>query len=374
MSHFCLLSDPDNYVATDWDLLADDPGRQHWLNHFEEHFVQTLDHAHTWYGRSAAGKIEAAGKRFADAIARLRDDPRCLPGGRLDIIQLDRLRSEVLGEHGLDDPFQNVKARENAAAMEMYPRVVHDLHVMGAEEKWLYLIECVFAGNIFDLGAMETMDLADGSVEFLELAERVKPRPWLIDDYDQLAELLVPAPPTPWTKAIVFIDNAGSDFVLGVMPLARELALGGTQIVLAANEHPALNDMTIDETIDLVEELAGLDRDLAALIEGGMFEVVSTGSNIPLIDLSDVSDELNEAAADADLVLIEGMGRAVESNLDVPFTVDALRLAILKDAVVAKRIGGELYDCVCKYTPVADAPAVDEPAADAPVVDAPADA
>jgi type II pantothenate kinase len=353
MSHFCLLRDPDNYVAIDWDLLTDEQGRQHWLNHFEKHFPHTLEHARQWYGRSAVARIEAAAKEFKEAIARLREAPGSLPSGRLDIIELDRLRGEVLHRHALDDPFQHVKARENAAAMEIYPKVVHDLHVMGAEEKWLHLVECVFAGNIFDLGAMETMHMADDPVEFIKLAEKAKPRPWLVDDYDRLAELLIPAPPTPWTKAVVFADNAGSDFILGLMPLVRELALGGTQIVLAANEAPALNDITVDEAIDLVEQLAGMDRDLAALIEGGMVEAVSTGTNIPLIDLSEVSDELNGAAADADFVLIEGMGRAVESNLDAAFTVDTLRLAILKDEAVARRIGGELYDCICKYTPVA---------------------
>jgi type II pantothenate kinase len=84
-----------------------------------------------------------------------------------------------------------------------------------------------------------------------------------------------------------------------------------------------------------------------------MLEVVSTGSDIPLIDLSDVSDELNEAAADGDLVIIEGMGRAVESNFDAAFTVDAVRLAVLKDPHVAAGLGGVPMDPICKYTPVA---------------------
>jgi len=352
MGCFCLLRDPENYVVIDWDLLIDEPGRRYWLDHFERHFTHTLEHARVVYGRSAASRIEAADKELNEAIARLRADPASLPSGRLNIIELDRLRGDVLNRHGLGDPFQHVKARENASAMEMYPKVVHDLHVMSAEQKWLHLVECVFAGNIFDLGALETIDLADESVGFIELAERTKPRPWLLDDYDRLAADLIGSPPTPWSKAVVFVDNAGSDFVLGLMPLARELALGGTQIVLAANEAPALNDMTIDETIDVVEALAARDPDLAALIEGGMLEVVSSGNAIPLIDLSDVSDELNEAAADADLVLLEGMGRAVESNFETPFTVDALRLAILKDQAVAERLGGGLYDCICKYTPV----------------------
>lgn len=353
MSHFCLLSDPDNYLAIDWDLLTDEPARVHWLDHFEKHFRKTLEHATAHYGRPAAREIEAAGQEFQEAIDKLRADPASLPGGKLDIIALDRLRGQTLRKHEIEDPFAAVKVRENEAAMEMYPQTVHDLHVMDDDQKWLHLIECAFAGNIFDLGAMETMHLADEGESFIQLAERVKPRPWLVDDFDPLLAQLKTAPPMPWTRAIVFVDNAGSDFILGVMPLVRELALAGTQIVLAANERPALNDITADEVVEVVQRLAAVDNDLAALITGQMFEVVSTGSGIPLIDLSEVSDELNAAAADADCVILEGMGRAVESNLDAKFTVDCIRLAVVKDSFVAARVGGGLYDCVCKYTPVA---------------------
>ena len=45
------------------------------------------------------------------------------------------------------------------------------------------------------------------------------------------------------------------------------------------------------------------------------------------------------------------MGRGVESNFDASFTVDALRLALLKDEHVAAGIGAALFDCICKYVP-----------------------
>jgi len=76
---------------------------------------------------------------------------------------------------------------------------------------------------------------------------------------------------------------------------------------------------------------------------------VSSGTGEPLIDLLGVSPELNRVAADADLVILEGMGRGVESNIDAQFTCDALNLAMLKDAKVAGRIGGKLYDVVCQF-------------------------
>ena len=350
MSHFSLLKDPQTYVAHDWDLAADASLREYWLDLFATHFTMTLNSATHRYGRSAGRRIEAAGKKFAADLEKLRQAPTSLPSGRLDIMELCRLREQVLRTHDLGDPFEHIKNRENAASMELYGDVVRELHSQVGDEKWLHLIEGVFAGNMFDLGSPATSHMAHESPDFLATLDNIAPRPWLVDDFDQLAKDLPHAPPPKWTRAVVLIDNAGSDFILGVMPLVRELALEGTQIVLAANELPSLNDLTADETITLVEQLAANDRDLAALIEGQMFEVVSTGNDLPLIDLSEVSDELNEAAADADLLILEGMGRAIESNFDAAFTVDCIHLAILKDPHVAARLGGEVFDCVCRYT------------------------
>lgn len=354
MAPFCLLKDPDRYVAQDWNLTEDAEARDYWLDLFRDHFEIALGHAMDRYGPPAQRRIEPAREEFSALIDRLREDPAALGNGEpLTVLALCRQRERVLRGHGMGDPFGHIKDRENESAAELYPQIVRELHAMEDWDKWLHLVECVFAGNLFDLGSSPTMHLAHKPVDFLATVEDTRPRPWKVDDFDRLWEDLQDAPPTKWARAVVFVDNAGSDFILGVMPLVRELALGGTQIVLAANEQPSLNDVTADETVEIVQHLSTLDRDLAALIEGQMFEVVSTGNDIPLIDLGEVSDELNEAAADADLVILEGMGRAVESNFTSEFKVDALRLALLKDPKVAERIGAELYDCVCKYTPAA---------------------
>jgi len=351
MSQFRLLSDPERYVAHRWDLAADESARARWLEHFLAHFEMTLGHAAAQYGRKANRQIAAAREQFNAAIQQLRQSPLSLPAGRLDILELCRLRDGTLRRNGLHDPFAHIKARENASAAKLYPRVVRALRAQENSDKWLRLVKSVFAGNVFDLGSAATMHLATEPTNFLETVEGIRPRPWLVDDYDRLEQDLLKAPPAKWSKAMILVDNAGSDFILGVMPLARELALAGTRIVLAANELPSLNDITADETAATIGQLAALDDDLAALIAADMFEVVSTGNASPLIDLAEVSDELNEAAADAELLVLEGMGRAVESNFDAGFKVDTLHLALLKDEAVAQRVGGELYDCVCKYAP-----------------------
>lgn len=354
MSHFCLLSDPGNYISHDYRVHENADATKYWLDLFENHFESTLKLAGERYGKSVAEQINIARQDFAGQIAALRKNPTSLPSGKLDVIELCNVREACLRKHALHDPFGHVKQRENKSAAALYPQVVRKLHAMNNADKWLHLIECVFAGNLFDLGSECTFHLADNPTDFLAHVEQVKPRPWLVDDYDRLAEDVIGVMPSKWSRAVIFIDNAGSDFILGVMPLARELALAGTQIVIAANELPTLNDITADEAVMVLGALSTDDVDLAALIEAGMFEVVSTGNDIPLIDLSDVSDELNEAAADADLVILEGMGRSVESNFDTTFSVDCLNLAMLKDPYVASRVGGGLFDCICKYTPVDD--------------------
>ena len=351
MSHFCLLRNVDTYTADPHSLLEDEQARIYWLDLFEDHFQATLDHAVAAYGRSAGKHIEGARQDFAQQMALLRSRPDALDG-ELSVLALCRMRERFLKAHRLSDPFSYIKRRENESSVKLYRDVARRLHLLDPADRWLHLIEAVFAGNIFDLGSPATMNAAYESPDFLAAVEDTKPRPWLVDDFDRLLEDLLITVPAKWGKAVIFVDNAGCDFVLGLMPLARELALEGVQVVLAANEHPSLNDITADETVDMVEQLATIDADLPALIEAGMFEVVSTGTDLPLIDLSDVSDELNAAAEDADLVILEGMGRAVESNLDAQFKVDTLHLALLKNPNVAARLGGEVYDCVCKYKPI----------------------
>ena len=43
-----------------------------------------------------------------------------------------------------------------------------------------------------------------------------------------------------------------------------------------------------------------------------------------------MSSELAAAAADADLVVFEGMGRGIETNLRAWFAVDSLKLGMIK--------------------------------------------
>ena len=263
---------------------------------------------------------------------------------RVTILTLDTWRDRILRNHGFIDAFIDLKNRENAVALPLLPKVCKQIDRLDEAEQLRAVIEGVFAGNIFDMGAEATAKAyLTGGPDFFAIRQTLAPRPWLVDDYDALAARMLSGP--RHKKAVFFIDNAGSDFLLGAVPMMRWLARRGTHVVLAANERPTLNDMTIHDIAAWWPKVLEAEPSLRDV----PIEPVSTGTGEPLIDLSGVSDELNTAAADADLVILEGMGRGVESNLDASFTCDAINLAMIKDRMIAKRNGGKLYDVVCRF-------------------------
>lgn len=52
-----------------------------------------------------------------------------------------------------------------------------------------------------------------------------------------------------------------------------------------------------------------------------------------------------------DLVVIEGMGRALHTNLLAKFKCDCLKLAVIKNRWLAQRLGGDIFSVLCKFEP-----------------------
>lgn len=50
-----------------------------------------------------------------------------------------------------------------------------------------------------------------------------------------------------------------------------------------------------------------------------------------------------------DLVVIEGMGRAVHTNLYARFCVSCLKIAVIKNSWLAFRLGGDLFSVIFQY-------------------------
>jgi uncharacterized protein with ATP-grasp and redox domains len=109
-----------------------------------------------------------------------------------------------------------------------------------------------------------------------------------------------------WKKAVIFVDNSGADIILGILPFARELLRRGTQVVLAANDLPSINDVTYHELLEIIAKLKDKNGKLVGVDTSNLLIAIS-GNDLPVIDLARVSQELAYLANDADLVILEGM-------------------------------------------------------------------
>jgi damage-control phosphatase, subfamily II, stand-alone protein len=346
-----LIADPARYRPCIQNLLTDGLDvREYWLKLFEAH-LETLGGLPLAGGRRLRDQPEW--DRFAhgylDGLAELRRDPR--RRGKLNVLELTTFREEQFEAHGFLDPFVELKRRENDLALGLFARVLRDIDACQANRRTERLIRGVIAGNLFDMGSKAAVDaFGEGSFDFLAARDNVHPRPWPVDRLDAWQARLAQRRP-PYRQAILFVDNAGPDVVLGILPLARELARMGIRVVLAANSEPALNDITAVELRALLATCEPLDAKLAECVRSGQITVVESGCAAPLIDLTNLSPECCDAAADSDLLILEGMGRAIESNYDACFSVDAIKLALIKDRMVARVLGVNLFDPIFRFDP-----------------------
>jgi type II pantothenate kinase len=400
---------------------------------------------------------------------------------------------ECLREFGFADVYRVDKERENAAALEVLPDLLAELDGLPPGERLAAAVHGALAANIFDWGAQACVELYhDATITqmYRRARENLAARPWRVDDLDEFCGAVEVG--RGYKRAVVFVDNAGADVVLGMLPLARELLRAGAEVVLVANSLPAINDVTAAELRGVVaraaeacpviraardaavaaeaasqgrvpplpglsQRVASSDR-LATLGGGGagvgggsgsgsgsgghpapasptrlrpsqllppmlqtaaaplpasipeagspqgaagaadapsssaaaaaapsssppgagagaglgrrpslspkgMFGesypspwrdprlyIVASGHGSPCLDLRRVSSDVADATVGADLVVIEGMGRAVHTNYTARFKCDVLKLAMIKNQHLAQRLfGGDVYDCVCRF-------------------------
>ena len=73
-----------------------------------------------------------------------------------------------------------------------------------------------------------------------------------------------------------------------MLPLARELLKRGVTVIMAANERPSINDTTAAELRVAVRSAAQGDKLLSRCLDEQALSVMSSGSDMPVIDLSRV--------------------------------------------------------------------------------------
>lgn len=339
------LVNVNDYRACAWDLAADPAGRAYWLDHFIQHLDVLTDHIAEQYPSASADAVARFREDYLAIMHGVHDDPN--RHGRLDILRLDQLRHDVLVRHGFEDPFLPAKTREDAAALKLLPDLLTQLDALPADQQLEHLAVGLMAGNLFDLGAMAMLDrFTSGDGDFWQDRAAQPPRPWFIDHVDAFAARIGRG--RPYRHLVWFVDNAGSDIVLGVLPMVRWLLGHGTRVTLAANSRPALNDITATELPALLESAAAIDRRYA----DPELRIVASGGDAPLLDLTLLSEECVAAARDADLIWLHGMGRALESNFTARLCCDAVRTAVIKDESIAGYLGAQVRDCVFRFDEV----------------------
>ncbi|KAJ9677757.1 hypothetical protein PVL29_022630 [Vitis rotundifolia] len=374
---FPLLADPKMYEPNTIDL-ADHSELEYWFTVLSEHLPDLVDKAVASEGGTddAKRRGDAFARAFSAHLARLMEEPAAY--GKLGLANLLELREECLREFHFVDAYRSIKQRENEASLAVLPDLLMEIDSMNEETRLLTLIEGVLAANIFDWGSRACVDLYHKGtiIEIYRMSRKKMQRPWRVDDFDIFEERMLGSEdkkPRPHKRALLFVDNSGADVILGMLPLARELLRRGTEVVLVANSLPALNDVTAMELPDIVAEAAkhcdilrraaeagGLLVDAMVNIQDGSKDslssvplmVVENGCGSPCIDLRQVSSELAAAAKEADLIILEGMGRALHTNFNARFKCDALKLAMVKNQRLAEKlIKGNIYDCVCRFEP-----------------------
>ena len=350
---FPLLADPSSYVACPWDLSQDAKRRAYWLGVFRKHWPSLVQHGideAAQRGVDAAQAYSRAGKQFNAYLDTVTSDPQAF--GRLDVLSICLQRENALRAAGIVDPYRLLKETENERALALLPALLDELDTASIEYRDRLVIEGVFAGNIFDMGAEHTQKMFEnGTVDFAQVRAKLKPRPWRYDALDNWSARLKRR---PYQAAVLFVDNAGPDIVLGMIPLARHLLQQGTTVVLAANTEPSLNDVTHEELLGLIDRIAVFDLTINNALQSRQLRLVESGNWAPLMDLAKISPQLAEICAELpiDLVVLEGMGRSMESNPDCTLTCDCLRLAMVKDLGVAESFEAELLDLVMRYEQV----------------------
>jgi len=510
---FPLLSDPLHYNPNTVDINGDDAEMAYWVGVLQDQIPTVVEKAAASEGNTpeAVRRAAAFGRAFDLHLMKLRSEPGAY--GQLGLADLFELREECLKEFGFADVYRLDKERENAAALEVLPDLLREMDELPAPTRLLALLQGALAANIFDWGAKACVDLYYSATileMYREARTKLSRRPWRVDDLDEFAEVWLGRSEldddgngrvkSPYRRAIVFVDNAGADVVLGMLPLVRELLRAGCEVVMVANSTPAINDITAGELRSVVakaaevcpvikaardaavtaqaasqgrvppfpglsqrpfssdclsamticedkgeglfgpssskqpglqlpmwhvgiggtaresadealrsmvssrtksigdvnnaikasrghvwfevpenagEVVAGQAADDAepltpispgigrrpSLASKGMFGesypspwseprlyVVASGQGSPCLDLRRTSSDVADATVGADLVIIEGMGRAIHTNFRTKLKCDVLKLAMIKNQHLARRLfGGEVYDCVCRF-------------------------
>ncbi|CAB0001196.1 unnamed protein product [Nesidiocoris tenuis] len=242
-----------------------------------------------------------------------------------------------------------IKQSENEAALSQLQYRLEYLDSLQPYQQQVELAIGMLAGNMFDWGAKAVIDMMkQEGFGLTEAIRKIPARPWVIDNLDTWIERLEgPA----HRQAAIFIDNSGFDAILGMLPFARFLLSRGTKVMVCANSEPALNDVTFVELEVILQQAGVICPKIKKAVDEKRLIPMETAQIGPCLDLSRLDRKLAKRMVDVDLLVIEGMGRAVHTNLNADFTCESLRVAVIKNKWLSQRLGGDMFAAIFKYLP-----------------------
>lgn len=308
------MLNPEDYWPGLWDLRNDPEAANHWSEVFRLNtdFIANL--------------IESIknGKKADEYKNKMTEATRGISKGEYATVHgVTLTRQKVLDEIGVPDPFLSIKDKENEEALIMLK------NQPVAKEKnssfFSFAVECLLAGNRFDMGNHETAVLWEKGELGFSYPENPKIRNELFDRLSGLNN----------KSCVLLADNAGHDFTVGIVFLSKALARNGYKLVVAANSGPALNDVTFKECLIVSEKISAFDSEWKELTDSGMIGFIETGCITPGIDLSAVDEKFDEEVSSSGAVIFTGQGRAIETTYNASLSKPVLRIAKIKDPFVA---------------------------------------
>ncbi|KAJ3654872.1 hypothetical protein Zmor_014027 [Zophobas morio] len=344
-----LLKNPSVYNPDTIDLVNDTKERKYWLPclaNMVKKFVGKASFLNPDYPE-AAESAEICFQKFHELVVKAVEDPSILEP--LSIRTLLEFNEDNLQANNFKDAWYTQKVSESSAALkEFKDRIDFIDSIADFEARWLEIVTGVLAGNVFDWGSTVVADILETSTNFgfTQAMSTIEKRPWFRDNLDNWIDRIKKE---SYKEAVIFVDNAGVDFILGILPLVREFLKQNTRVILTGNTSPALNDVTYDELKLYSQEAAKNCPIIEKAINTDQLVMVENGQKGPCLDLANLSPELCQVMTSADLVVLEGMGRAVHTNLYAKFTVDSVKLAVLKNEWLAKSLGGQQFSVIFNY-------------------------
>jgi uncharacterized protein with ATP-grasp and redox domains len=187
---------------------------------------------------------------------------------------MHRIIRQMLG----GDPFSEIKSRYNRIALGLYPRLRET--VAQGPDPFATAARLAVAGNIIDFGIFTSVDI-EGTVE------RALNEPFAAGHMEEFRAAVEGS-----GEILYLLDNAG-EAVFDRL-LIEELAGMGKQVTAVVKGGPVLNDCTLDDARE-----SGLE---------GLCEVIGNGSDAVGTILEDTSEEFR-ARFEKDGVLIVSKGQ-----------------------------------------------------------------